>query len=204
MSDMLPPTGSDAAATRRGRGWFALVPLALFGALALLFVKGLGGNDPSRVPSPLIGRPIPEFSLAPLEGLKGPDGPVPGFASGDLKTGEVTLVNVWASWCVPCRDEHPWLAELAENRGARLVGINYKDDPENARRFLGSLGSPFLAVGVDPNGRTGIDWGVYGVPETFVVDGKGIIRFKQIGPILTQKTLDKVLAEVAKAQQPLP
>jgi cytochrome c biogenesis protein CcmG/thiol:disulfide interchange protein DsbE len=108
---------------------------------------------------------------------------VPGLSDADLK-GRVTVVNVWASWCVPCRQEHPVLAELAKNPSMRVVGINYKDNPENARRFLGSLGNPFAAIGIDPNGRAAIDWGVYGVPETFVVGPDGTIRHKHIGALL--------------------
>ncbi len=192
-------------AGRRGRrAWFAVIPLVAFAALAGLFIWQLTkGGDPSQVPSPLIGRPIPEFTLPPLAGVNGPDGPLPGLSSADLRTGKVTLVNVWASWCVPCRDEHPWLVEMARNRGVRLVSINYKDNPENALRFLGTLGVPFTAIGTDQKGRAAVDWGVYGVPESFVVDGKGYIRFKQIGPILSAATMDKVLAEIAKARQPL-
>jgi cytochrome c biogenesis protein CcmG/thiol:disulfide interchange protein DsbE len=114
----------------------------------------------------------------------------------------VTLVNVWASWCVPCRDEHPYLVELGRSHGVRLVGINYKDNPENARRFLGALGSPFRAIGVDPSGRTAVDWGVYGVPESFIVDGAGTIRYKVIGPIASKDTLTTILAELEKAKSP--
>jgi cytochrome c biogenesis protein CcmG, thiol:disulfide interchange protein DsbE len=116
---------------------------------------------------------------------------VPGFATGDLQ-GNVTLVNIWASWCGPCRDEHPHLMALSEVDGVRLVGINYKDEPANARRFLGALGLPYEAVGVDPEGRTFVDWGAYGVPETFIVDRRGIIRHKYIGPI-TPRALDETI-----------
>ncbi len=188
----------------RRRSWLMLLPLLLFLSLAGMFVyQLLDGGDPSRVPSPLIGQPIPEFNLKPLVGLEGPDGQVPGLSSADLREGKVTLVNVWASWCVPCRDEQPVLMDLALKHGVRLVSINYKDAPENALRFLGTLGVPFKMVGVDANGRAAIDWGVYGVPESFVVDGKGFIRFKQIGPIANQAQLDNLLAELAKAKQPL-
>lgn len=197
MSQGDRPAGAVAG---RRRIWQAVIPLLLFAGLALLFLKGLGGDDPSRVPSVLIGRPVPVFSLPPLEDFSGPDGPVPGLSDGDLKTGEVTLVNVWASWCVPCRDEHPYLIELAKNRGVRLAGINYKDNAENARRFLGALGSPFVAIGVDASGRTAVDWGVYGVPESFIVDGAGTIRYKVIGPIVSPSTLAKVMAEIDKAR----
>jgi cytochrome c biogenesis protein CcmG/thiol:disulfide interchange protein DsbE len=114
----------------------------------------------------------------------------------------VTVVNVFASWCVPCRDEHPQLLALSRS-GVRLVGINYKDDPENARRFLGSLGNPYSAVGSDASGRTAVEWGVYGVPESFVVDSEGIIRFKQIGPISPEQLASVVLPQIeAAARQP--
>ena len=163
-----------------------LVPLFVFAALALLFLVRLYAGDPSRVPSALIGRPVPAFTLEPLPGLSHAGEPVPGLSDADLK-GRVTVVNVWASWCVPCRQEHPALVELAKNPAVRVVGINYKDNPENARRFLGSLGNPFAAIGIDPNGRAAIDWGVYGVPETFVIGPDGTIRHKQIGPLTAEE-----------------
>lgn len=168
----------------RWRAWLTLLPVAAFALLAVLFYRGLSGN-PSDVPSVLINKPVPDFALAPIEGLD-----LPGLASGDLKKGDVTLVNVWASWCVPCREEHPLLMELAQRSDLRVVGINYKDDPENARRFLVTLGIPFTAIGSDPNGRAAVDWGVYGVPESFLVDGSGTIRLKWIGP-LTREALTK-------------
>jgi len=177
---------------RRRRLAMALLPVVAFAGLAVLFVIGLARDDPSRVPSVLIGKPAPEFNLLPLEGLTRQGAPVPGLATAELALGQVTLVNIWASWCVPCREEHPQLMRLSQVEGVRLVGINYKDDPENARRFLGGLGLPYAAVGVDRGGRTFVDWGAYGVPETFLVDGKGIIRYKYIGPI-TPEALDETL-----------
>ena len=159
-----------------------LLPVLVFTALALLFLVRLFSGDPSKVPSALIGRPVPAFALEPLPGLAQAGQPVPGLSDADLK-GRVTVVNVWASWCGPCRQEHPMLIALARNPSVRVVGINYKDNPENARRFLGALGNPFAAVGVDPSGRAAIDWGVYGVPETFVVGPDGTIRHKHIGPL---------------------
>jgi cytochrome c biogenesis protein CcmG, thiol:disulfide interchange protein DsbE len=160
----------------------ALIPLLAFLALAGLFMFRLGSGDPSRIPSVLIGHPAPLTILPPLEGL-GRDGlPVPGIDTGTFK-GEVTLLNVWASWCVPCRDEAPLLMQLAADRRIRVAGINYKDQPENARRFLGRYGHPFTANGVDASGRAAIEWGVYGVPETFIVGRDGRISYKLIGPI---------------------
>lgn len=178
-----------------------LLPLIVFGVLAALFFTRLVDGDPSRVPSALIGRAVPAFDLPPLGGLMRDGAPVPGLAAADLKAGKVTLVNVWASWCVPCRQEHPLLVRLAADPRVEVVGINYKDAPENARRFLGALGNPFARVGVDESGRAGIDWGVYGVPETFVVAGDGTIRHKHIGPLTPEAlatTLEKAIAEAAK------
>jgi len=177
-----------------------LVPLFVFAALALLFVVRLYAGDPSRVPSALIGRPVPAFTLEPLPGLSHAGQQVPGLSDADFK-GRVTVVNVWASWCVPCRQEHPALIELAKNPAIRVVGINYKDNPENARRFLGSLGNPFAAVGIDPNGRAAIDWGVYGVPETFVVGPDGTIRHKHIGPLQPEQ-MPAFLNQVRAAGRP--
>jgi cytochrome c biogenesis protein CcmG/thiol:disulfide interchange protein DsbE len=128
---------------------------------------------------------------------------VPAFDAAYLRQGQVTLVNVWASWCVPCRQEHPLLIELAKRNDIRLVGINYKDEPENARRFLGTLGIPYAASVADQAGRAAVDWGVYGVPETFVVDGQGFIRFKYIGPLSPEGIAAKLDPEIEKAKTPL-
>jgi cytochrome c biogenesis protein CcmG/thiol:disulfide interchange protein DsbE len=193
-----PP--AEAGAPRRRLVW-TLLPLAVFAALAVLFYVRLGAGDPGKLPSALIGRPVPADSLPPLDGLLRDGIPVPGLATADLKGGRVTLVNVFASWCGPCREEHPVLSRLGADPTLRLVGINYKDDPENARRFLGGLGNPYAAVGVDPKGRAAIDWGVYGVPETFVVGPDGTIRYKFVGP-LTEAALATVLSpEISKASR---
>jgi cytochrome c biogenesis protein CcmG/thiol:disulfide interchange protein DsbE len=145
-----------------------LAPLVVFLALIALFLIRLYAGDPSRIPSALIGHPAPQTNLASVAGLERSGAPVPGIDSASFK-GAVTVVNVWASWCVPCHDEAPLLMQLAQDSRLRLIGINYKDEPDNARRFLGRYGNPFAAAGADLNGRAGIDWGVYGVPETFVV-----------------------------------
>lgn len=168
-----------------------LLPLLVFLALAALFFYRLGSGDPSRLPSALIGRPAPATDLPPVAGLVRDGLPVPGLAAQDF-VGRVSLLNVWASWCVPCHDEAPLLLKLADDKRIRVVGINYKDQPDNARRFLGRHGNPFVASGADPTGRAAIEWGVYGVPETFIVGRDGKIAFKLVGPI-TDDNLDKVL-----------
>jgi cytochrome c biogenesis protein CcmG/thiol:disulfide interchange protein DsbE len=167
--------GEPAAKPGRARLWL-LLPLLVFIALVVLFGLRLFAGDPSRVPSVLIDRPVPQFALPPLEGVAGE-----GLSDAMLASG-VHLVNVWASWCGPCRLEHPILMRLAADPRLNVAGINYKDVPENARRFLGALGNPYATVGADRSGRTAIDWGVYGVPETFIVKN-GIIVHKHIGPI---------------------
>lgn len=151
-----------------------IVPAALFLVLAVALWWGLG-HDPSIVPSALIDKPAPAFKLPPLEEEK------PGLSEQDLE-GQVSLVNVFASWCLPCQAEHPLLMRLAED-GVTIFGLNYKNEPEDARNWLGRLGDPYSQIGVDLDGRVSIDWGIYGVPETFVVDSSGRIRYKHIGPM---------------------
>ena len=175
---------SEGVAGSRWRRVVLLLPLVIFIALAALFFFRLG-SDPARIPSALIGRPVPATDLPPIDGLVREGIPVPGINSADFK-GSVTLVNVWASWCVPCHDEVPYLERLAQDKRVRLVGINYKDQTDNARRFIGRYGNPFSAVGADANGRAAIDWGVYGVPETFVVGRDGRIAYKLVGPITAE------------------
>jgi cytochrome c biogenesis protein CcmG/thiol:disulfide interchange protein DsbE len=184
-----------APAPRRGRRWALFMPLVLFAGLAALFYVQLFAGPPSRLPSVLIGREVPEFILPPLEGTSRP-----GLSSADFKRGRVTVMNVWASWCLPCRDEHPYLVALARDASFDIVGINNKDNPENARRFLGQLGNPYARIGTDVNGRVSIDWGVYGVPETFVVDGHGRIAFKHVGPLNAQIVETRLLPEIRRAQ----
>lgn len=176
------------------------VPMLLFAGLALLFYRGLSG-DPSTLPSALINKPVPAFNLPAIDQLG-----VPGLSDAELKTGQVHVVNIWASWCVPCRDEHPVLMELAGRSDIRLVGINNKDKPDNARRFLGALGLPFAAVGSDSDGRVTIDWGGYGVPETFIVDGNGVIRNKHVGPLTPDdiRPGGSFAAKLEDAKKPLP
>ncbi|MBI3433466.1 MAG: DsbE family thiol:disulfide interchange protein [Proteobacteria bacterium] len=191
---------SDAQSMPRPalRRIWVILPLAVFLALAALFFVRLGAGDVSRIPSALIGRPAPATSLPPIEGLLRDGKPVPGMAVADF-AGAVTVVNVWASWCLPCRDEVPLLIDLAKDTRIRVVGINYKDRPENARRFLGRFGNPFVASGADVNGRAAIEWGVYGVPETFVVGRDGKIAFKLVGPITPDNLAGKIAPAVEKA-----
>ncbi len=196
-----PPSGE---ATARNRiGILHLLPLLVFSALAILFLVRLYAGDPSKVPSPLIGRAVPAFTLEPLPGLQADGRPVPGLSDADLRAGRATVVNVWASWCAPCRQEHPLLMALAKDASLRVVGIAHRDNPENARRFLGALGNPFAAVGMDSNARVSIDWGVYGVPETFIVGPDGTIRHKHIGA-LTPEAMPRFMAALAKARSPAP
>ena len=174
---------SEQSETPQHRGFspaLVVIPLVLFIALAVLFYFRLYAGNPNIVPSVLIGKPVPEFALPPLENRGGVDQDIPGLSTADLR-GEVTVVNVWASWCGPCREEAPYLMALSQS-GVRVAGINHKDRPENARRFLAQFGNPFSNIGADRNGRVSIDWGVYGVPETFIVDAHGIIIHKHIGP----------------------
>jgi cytochrome c biogenesis protein CcmG/thiol:disulfide interchange protein DsbE len=174
------------------------LPLIMFTGLAVIFLFGLHDGDPSRIPSALIGHPAPQTALPPLGGLVNNGEPVPGLDPATFK-GKVSVVNVWASWCVPCHDEAPLLTALGQDKRLQVIGINYKDTPENARRFLGRYGNPFRMVGVDSNGRAAIEWGVYGVPETFVVGREGTIVFKLVGPI-TPDNIDSVLkAQIDKA-----
>ena len=184
--------------TRPRRNIFLLLPFAAFLALAALFFIRLGAGDPSRIPSALIGRPVPTTDLPPVEGLLRDSKPVPGLAT-DTFRGAVTLVNVWASWCVPCHDEAPLLMQLAEDKRIRILGINYKDQPDNARRFVGRYGNPFAAVGADQNGRVSIDWGVYGVPETFLIGRDGKIAYKLVGPISPENLASTLKPQIEKA-----
>jgi cytochrome c biogenesis protein CcmG/thiol:disulfide interchange protein DsbE len=182
----------------RRRPWLMALPLVVFAGLAALFWFRLGDGDPSRLPSALIGHAAPQTALPPISGLVSRGMPVPGLDPAMLR-GKVSVVNVWASWCVPCHEEAPLLDVLARDRRLQLVGINYKDAPDNARRFLGRYGNPFTMVGADANGRASIEWGVYGVPETFVVGRDGRIVYKLVGPI-TPDNIDAMLKpEIDKA-----
>ncbi|KQM31530.1 thiol:disulfide interchange protein [Rhizobium sp. Leaf68] len=180
MSD----TKAPPPPTSRGRSRYllALLPLLVFGGFAaiaakMLYEQDVNGLDVSAIPSALIGTKAPALALPPLEGSN-----VPALTDAAI-TGKLTLVNVFASWCVPCRQEHPMLKELSKDKRLNIVGINYKDKADNAVRFLGELGNPYAAIGTDPNGRAAIDWGVYGIPETYLVGPDGTILYKKVGPI---------------------
>ena len=189
---------STSRAAPQSQRWLVALPLLGFIALAGLFLLRLHGGDPSKIPSALIGRPAPQTALPALEGLVNSGMQVPGLDPAVFK-GKVSVVNVWASWCVPCHDEAPLLTTLGQDKRLQLVGINYKDAADNARRFLGRYGNPFGIVGVDGNGRASIEWGVYGVPETFVVGREGTIVYKMVGPV-TSDNVDTVLkVEIEKA-----
>lgn len=192
---MTDPAIPSATPKRR---WLMALPLVVFAALALLFWFRLGDSDISRIPSALIGRAAPTTTLPPLSGLMADGKPVPGIDPTTF-VGKVSLVNVWASWCVPCHSEAPLLTEFAKDRRVQFVGINYKDAPDNARRFLGRYGNPFDVVGVDSHGRASIEWGVYGVPETFVVARDGTIAYKLVGEITSQNIEAVLKPEIEKA-----
>ncbi len=193
MSEPITPDAS-----RRTLRWPMALPLVAFAALAAIFWFRLGNTDPSRIPSALIGHPAPRTALPPLAGLAEGGAPVPGLDPAAFK-GKVSIVNVWASWCVPCHDEAPLLTRLGRDKRLQVIGINYKDTPDNARRFLGRYGNPYGIVGVDANGRASIEWGVYGVPETFIVGREGTIVYKMVGPV-TPENIDSVLrVEIDKA-----
>ncbi len=176
-------------------------PLAVVVALAGLFGWSLlRCGDPALVPSPLINKPAPEFRLPAIAGLNG----VPGFSSDELRAGHVTVVNYFASWCVPCRVENPLLLELAHNKelqakGVKLVGLDYKDDPAAVRTYLEHDGNPFSAIGADVKGQTFINWGSYGVPETYVVRGDGIISYKLVGPLDPTALRTKLIPQIEAA-----
>jgi len=191
-------TVSTDEPVKKRRNVLIVLPLIVFMALAALFLYRLGSGDPSVLPSALIGQAAPVTDLPPLPGIERDGKPIPGLSNATFK-GAVTLVNVWASWCVPCRDEVPFLDQLSRDKRIQLVGINYKDSSEDARRFLNRFGNPFVANGRDASGRTAIDWGVYGVPETFLVGRDGRIAYKLVGPVTGDNLVRVLEPEIAKA-----
>jgi cytochrome c biogenesis protein CcmG/thiol:disulfide interchange protein DsbE len=189
---MRPAESVNDGVVRQARPvrWLLIVPLALFVVIAVVLGFGLTLN-PREVPSPLIGKPVPEFALPPVKGR------TLGLSTADLKR-EVSIVNVFASWCVPCREEHPIFLKLQREGFVAIHGINYKDRPEDAARWLDTLGDPYARTGADLDGRASIDWGVYGVPETFVVDRGGRIIYKHIGPVTPDVLEQKLRPMIAK------
>lgn len=186
-----------ALTSTRRRGALAVLPLLAFALLALLLFARLGAGDASRIPSALLGQSAPSLDLPGLDGGA-------GLAGADLRQGHVTLVNIFASWCQPCHAEHDDLMALAADpalkaQGVRILGVAQKDSAENVRRFLGAKGDPYAKVGLDADGRAGIDWGVYGVPETFIVRGDGVIAFKLVGPMDADNVERVVKPEIVKA-----
>jgi len=184
----------EAGAPKKRSRLLVLLPLAAFAGLAAIFLAQLmSGRDAGEIPSALIGQPAPATKLAALDGAG-----LPGLDSAEFM-GKVTVLNVWASWCAPCREEHPLLLGLAGDNRFVLAGLNYKDPTDLAQKFLAGYGNPFAAVGVDPNGRSAIDWGVYGVPETFVIGKDGKIAAKHVGPLTVDAVKEQLLPEIEKA-----
>jgi len=172
--------------------WRFLLPIGLFGLLVAVFLIGLG-KDPTLVPSPLVGKPAPEFTLPRL------DNPAQTLGRSDL-LGKTSLVNVWGTWCSGCRQEHETLLALARDGGIPIFGINWKDDPQLAREWLTTLGNPYVAVGVDQDGRTAINWGVYGAPETFLIGPDGTVLYKHIAPLTLDVWREQFLPIIAAAK----
>ncbi|MGF0539800.1 DsbE family thiol:disulfide interchange protein [Agrobacterium sp. ES01] len=190
----------DVAVQRKGIGRYlvAAIPLLVFVGIAatagkMLYEQDFNGKNASDIPSALIGTKAPQLALSPLEGAN-----VPALTSSEIR-GKLTLVNVFASWCVPCRQEHPVIEELSRDPRITIVGINYKDKQENALRFLGELGNPYAAIGVDPNGKAAIDWGVYGIPESYLVAADGTIVYKKVGPFDPESVETQLKPAIEKA-----
>ena len=195
MSGEIEP---DAVPRRRTIRVLVLIPLLVFAGFAaiagkMLYDQDVNGLDVAAIPSALIGKPAPSLALPPLEGSA-----TPALTDAAIR-GKLTLVNVFASWCVPCRQEHPLLKQLATDPRLTIVGINYKDRNDNALRFLGELGNPYRAIGVDPNGKAAIDWGVYGIPESYLVGPDGTILYKRVGPFDERSVTQDLLPAIAKA-----
>ncbi|MDL2399590.1 DsbE family thiol:disulfide interchange protein [Rhizobium mayense] len=190
--------GDKPKSAGTGRYLLALIPLIVFACIALavgkvMYDQEVHGTDISAIPSALIGTKAPALALARLEGSNLPT------LTDDAIRGKLTLVNVFASWCLPCREEHPLLKDLAKDGRLNIVAINYKDTSENALRFLGELGNPYSAIGIDPNGTAAIDWGVYGIPESYLVSPDGTILYKQVGPFTSTSLKEGLYPAIEKA-----
>ncbi len=187
----------DAQSAPRPRRWLAYAPLIVFMALAWLLFERLNAGDPASIPSVLIGQSAPPLNLPGLDGA-------PGLTDADLRAGHISVVNVFGSWCEPCHYEHQFLMALAADpdlkaKGVAIYGVAQKDSAGNIRRFLGAKGDPYAQVALDVNGRAGIDWGVYGVPETFIVRGDGSLAFKLVGPMTAATLESEVKPQIRKA-----
>lgn len=193
------PAQPEQGRSGRMRIVLALLPLIIFAALAAVFFSQLqSGKDISEIPSALIGTKAPTLDMPPLAGAMIGTTPMPALTDASIK-GRLTLVNVWASWCIPCREENPVILDLAKDKRLTVVGINYKDETANALRFLGELGNPFAAIGVDQRGKAAIDWGVYGIPESYLVDANGTIVYKRVGPFDQRSLQEGLLPAIEKA-----
>lgn len=203
-TDAAIPDATPGPTPARRRRFIVLAPLMVFGAMAAMFAFALTKGDPSKLPSALIGKPAPTITLTSIDGVN--DGPraTPLLTQEGLVLSDITIVNFWASWCGPCVEEHPYLIELSRIPGVSVVGVNYKDLGANARRFLGRYGNPFAAIGADTTGRTAIEWGVYGMPETFILDRKGNIVFKHVGPITPTALRQTLLPKIEGLRDPQP
>jgi cytochrome c biogenesis protein CcmG/thiol:disulfide interchange protein DsbE len=188
--ELVAADARESGAASRLTGY---IPLLVFLVMAIFLGIGLTMN-PREIPSPLIGKPVPEFTLPPVKGR------TLGLATADLR-GEVSIVNVFASWCLACREEHPILMELGKSGIVPLHGLNYKDKPDDAQAWLDEMGDPYQRTGADINGRVGIDWGVYGVPETFVVDREGRIAYKHIGAVTPEILRDKIMPVIDRLRK---
>lgn len=201
MTNTTTKPDQEAQTKKPGRRiWTAVLPLFVFLGIAgasysLLTTEG---RNVSALPSALLDKPAPDLALPPLEGLMRDNSPVPGLEKGMLQ-GKVSIVNVFASWCVPCRQEHPQIVALGEDNRLQVIGLNQRDNKRNALSFLEELGNPYDAVGVDRKGRASIEWGVYGVPETFIVNHEGRIIYKQVGPIDEQGLQQKLMPIIEDA-----
>ncbi len=178
-----------------------LAPLVIVGMLSIVFLFRLFSGDTTKLPSVLIAKPVPEFNLGGIPNLVQNGMPVPRFSSTDLRQGRVSVVNMFASWCLECKQEHDILLKLGNDSRINVFGLNYKDDAEKARLFLNSYGNPYKAVGVDRKGSTAIDWGLYGVPETFIISGTGKILYKKIGPMTEETLKSEIMPEIEKAMR---
>lgn len=176
------------------------LPVAIFAAVVLFFAVALTSGDPSKLPSALIGKTVPQATFPAVEGMESDGAAIPGFSTADLAAGKVSIVNFWASWCGPCVDEHPLLTDLKTAGGIDIYGVNYKDQATAARRFISNYGNPFKAIGADTSGRLAIEWGVYGMPETFVINGKGEITYKHVGPMSAESIKQRLLPAIEKAR----